>query len=74
MPFVEVKVIENVFTHQEKQEIVKKITDIFVSYMGENLRQHTMVVVQEIKEGEWGIGGQGITADMVHAMEKAIPA
>ncbi len=74
MPFVEVKVIENVFTHQEKQEIVKKITDIFVSYMGENLRQHTMVVVQEIKEGEWGIGGQGVTADMVHAMEKAIPA
>lgn len=74
MPFIEVKAIEGVFTHEEKQEIIKRITDIFVSMMGENLRQHTMVVVSEIKQGEWGIGGQGITADMVHAMSKAIPA
>ena len=74
MPFIEVKTIENVFTHEQKQEIIKKITDIFVSYMGENLRQHTMVVMTDIKEGEWGIGGQGVTSQMVHSMEKAIPA
>lgn len=73
MPFAEVKVLGGVFTHTQKQELVKKITDVLVSYLGENLRSNTMVVVQEIKLGEWGIGGQPITADQVLSMAKGIP-
>jgi 4-oxalocrotonate tautomerase len=52
MPFVNVKVIEGVFTSQQKQEIVERLTETMVSIEGENLRQVTWVVVEEVKSGE----------------------
>ena len=65
MPFVNVKVIEGVFTRQQKQEIVERLTDTMVSIEGENLRQVTWVVVEEVKSGEWGIAGQPLTTEAV---------
>jgi 4-oxalocrotonate tautomerase len=65
MPFVNVKVIEGVFTPQQKQEIVERLTETMVSIEGENLRQVTWVVVEEVKSGEWGIGGQPLTTEAV---------
>lgn len=68
MPFVNVKLIEGVFTPKQKQEIISKITDAMVSIEGENLRPVTWVVVEEVKSGDWGIGGNGITVADVRAM------
>jgi len=42
MPLIEVKVIEGVFTSEQKKEIVKKLTDAMVSIEGENMRHVTM--------------------------------
>ena len=61
MPFVNVKLIEGVFSPDQKQEIVKRLTDTMVSIEGENMRQVTWVVVEEVKSGDWGIGGQPLT-------------
>jgi 4-oxalocrotonate tautomerase len=61
MPFVNVKLIEGVFSADQKQEIVRKLTDAMVSIEGENMRQVTWVVVDEVKSGDWGIGGQPLT-------------
>ena len=61
MPFVNVKLIEGVFSADQKHEIVKRLTDTMVSIEGENMRQVTWVVVEEIKSGDWGIGGQPLT-------------
>jgi len=61
MPFINVKLIEGVFTGDQKQEIVKKLTDTMVSIEGENMRGVTWVVVEEVKSGDWGIGGQPLT-------------
>jgi 4-oxalocrotonate tautomerase len=41
----------------QKQEMVKKLTDAMVSIQGENMRKVTWVVVEEVKTGDWGIGG-----------------
>jgi len=68
MPFVNVKVIEGVFTPKQKQEIIRKVTDAMVSIEGENFRPVTWVVVEEIKSGDWGIGGNGLTLSDVKAM------
>ena len=68
MPYVNVKLIEGVFTPKQKQEIIRKVTDAMVSIEGENLRPATWVVMEEVKSGDWGIGGKGITAADVHAM------
>jgi 4-oxalocrotonate tautomerase len=65
MPFVNVKVIEGVFTPEQKREIVQRLTETMVSIEGENLRQVTWVVVEEVKSGEWGIAGQPLTTEVV---------
>jgi 4-oxalocrotonate tautomerase len=58
MPLIQVKLIENVFTTQQKQEMIKKLTDAMVSIEGENMRPITWVIIENVNSGEWGIGGQ----------------
>lgn len=66
MPFVNVKVIEGVFTTGQKQDMVRRLTDTMVEIEGENMRPVTWVVVEEVKSGDWGIGGNPLsTADVV---------
>jgi len=69
MPLVQVKVIEGVFSPAQKEEMVKKITDTMASIEGENLRQVTVVIVEEIKSGDWGIGGKAMTTKDVKALQ-----
>ncbi|MGH9577267.1 MAG: tautomerase family protein [Terriglobales bacterium] len=68
MPLIQVKVIENVFTPEQKSQIITKLTDAMVSIEGENMRPVTWVVIEEARSGEWGIGGQALTTDAVHAL------
>jgi 4-oxalocrotonate tautomerase len=69
MPLVQVKVIEGVFSEAQKKEMIKKITDTMVSIEGENLRQVTFVIVEEVKSGDWGIGGKAMTTTDVKAIQ-----
>jgi len=71
MPLVNVQIIENVFTPDQKKEIIQKITDTMVSIEGEALRGVTWVKIDEVKEGNWGIGGQTLSASDVHRMQMA---
>jgi 4-oxalocrotonate tautomerase len=68
MPLIQVKIIEGVFSPEQKQEIVKKLTDAMVSIEGENMRQVTMCIIEEIKSGDWGIGGKPLTTGDVKAL------
>ena len=65
MPFVNIKLIEGVFNEEQKQEMIQKVTDTMVSIEGENMRPVTWVVLEEVKSGEWGIGGKGYTTEDV---------
>jgi 4-oxalocrotonate tautomerase len=68
MPFLNVRVIEGVFTPTQKQEMIRKLTDTMVSIEGENMRSVTWVVIEEIKSGDWGIGGNPLTTNDVKAL------
>jgi 4-oxalocrotonate tautomerase len=68
MPLVNVKMIEGVFTPAQKQEMIRKLTDTMVSIEGENMRSVTLVVLEEVKSGDWGIGGNPLTTDDVKAL------
>ena len=61
MPLVNVKLIEGVFSEAQKQEMIEKLTDTMVSIEGENMRAVTWVIVEDVKSGDWGIGGKPIT-------------
>ena len=74
MPFVTVKVIENVFTPEEKSEMIRRITDTLAEIEGESMRPNTWVVVEEIRSGDWGIAGKGLTTADVRAVRGLVPA
>jgi 4-oxalocrotonate tautomerase len=68
MPLIQVKLIENVFTPQQKQQMVERLTDAMVSIEGENMRPVTWVIIEDVASGEWGIGGKPITTEAVKAI------
>ena len=74
MPFINVKVIEDVFTPAQKREIVERLTDAMVSVEGENMRGVTWVVVEEVKSGDWGIGGTALSTGDIRALADGVPA
>jgi 4-oxalocrotonate tautomerase len=63
--------IEGVFTPTQKQEMIRKLTDTMVSIEGENLRPYTLVVLDEVKSGDWGVGGSSLTNSEVIALAGA---
>ncbi|RXH57694.1 tautomerase family protein [Granulicella sibirica] len=71
MPLIQVQLIENVFTPEQKQEVITKLTDAMVAIEGENMRSVTWVILQEVRSGEWGIGGRALTTEAVHALVSA---
>jgi len=70
MPLINVKLIENVFTPRQKSEMIRKLTDVMVEIEGENMRGVTFVLIEDVKEGDWGIGGQAMTAAEVHKLQR----
>lgn len=70
MPLINVKIIEGVFSSEQKKEIVRKMTDTMVSIEGEAMRGVTWCVVEEVKSGDWGIAGNTLTTADVLALAR----
>ena len=68
MPLVDIQVIEGVFDKDQKQEMIRKVTDAMISIEGEAMRGVTWVRIQEVASGEWAIGGKVLMAADVKAM------
>ena len=71
MPLVTIDVVKDVFTSDQKAEIIEKVTDAMVAVEGEAMRAVTWVRIKEVEQGDWAIGGQPLTAAAVHAMAQA---
>lgn len=74
MPYVNVKLIEGVLDSDQKREMIEKVTEAMIEVEGENMRGVTFVVVDEVKSGDWGIGGQAMTTEAVRALAAGTPA
>jgi 4-oxalocrotonate tautomerase len=68
MPLIQVNLIEDVFSPEQKCQMIKKITDAMVEVEGEAMRGVTWVTIQEVRSGDWGIGGQPMTTEAVKAL------
>ena len=73
MPLINVKLIEGVFTADQKQEIVRRLTDAMVEIEGENMRPVTWCVVEEVASGDWGIAGKPLHTADVKALAAGSP-
>jgi len=71
MPLVQISVIEGALTPEQKSQLVGNVTEAVLSVYGEGLRPYTWVIVQDVKSGQWGIGGQSITAEAVRGLMTA---
>ncbi len=69
MPLVTIKGIEGVFSPDQKREVIERVTEAMVAVEGEALRPYTFVIFEEVKSGDWGIGGQTLAAADVKAIQ-----
>ncbi|MCP4384681.1 MAG: 4-oxalocrotonate tautomerase [Hyphomicrobiales bacterium] len=71
MPLIDIQVIAGVFDHGQKKQMIEKITDTMVEIEGEAMRGVTWVRIQELADGEWGIGGKALTAEDIKALQQS---
>ncbi len=70
MPLVNIEVIENVFTPAQKKELIEKVTDALISIEGEELRPYTLVKIDEVKDGNWSVGGKIVSASDARRLQQ----
>lgn len=59
MPFVNVKLVEGVFTAEEKHALAAALTDVMVKFEGsEAFREVVWVLIEELHTDGWHIGGR----------------
>lgn len=59
MPFVNIKLVDGVFTPEQKHEMAAAITDVMVKFEGsEAFREVVWVLIEELHTDGWHIGGR----------------
>jgi 4-oxalocrotonate tautomerase len=74
MPLINVKVMENVLSAEQKREIATQFTDVFASVVGEPVRPLTWVIIDDITTGQLVIGGDPVTTEVVQGLLAQEPA
>ena len=57
MPLVTIKAPEAVFSEDQKRAMIDKVTEAMVEVQGEEFREKTWVVYEEVPRQSWAIGG-----------------
>ncbi|OLZ74604.1 4-oxalocrotonate tautomerase [Streptomyces sp. IMTB 2501] len=61
MPFANFKIPAGSLDEQQKELIVTRTTELYIEIYGERARATTMVLVEEVTDGGWSIGGGVLT-------------
>ena len=70
MPLIQVQVIKDVFSKEQKRQIISKLTDAMVSIEGENMRQVTFCLSRRGGKRRLGDRGKAMTTADVHALAR----
>lgn len=68
MPLIQVKVFKDELSQEQSKDLINKITDAVTQVTSEQLREVTWVIIDEVKNGHWGVGGHAIGLDDVKEM------
>ena len=60
MPYVNIKITKENTTVEQKQELIKGVTDLLVRVLNKNPAT-TFVVIDEVETDNWGVGGESVT-------------
>ncbi|MGP4002447.1 tautomerase family protein [Streptomyces sp. 8N706] len=61
MPFANFKVPADTLTAEQKEQIITRTTDLYAEIYGERARATTLVLVEDVPDGGWGLGGDVLT-------------
>jgi 4-oxalocrotonate tautomerase len=61
MPFANLKFPAGLLSAAQKENLVTKVTDLYAETFGDSVRDNTMVLVDEVADGGWGIRGEVLT-------------
>ena len=65
MPLIQVDVFEDELSREQSKDLINKITDVVTEIISEKLRDVTWVMINEVKDGHWGVGGNPLGLDDV---------
>jgi 4-oxalocrotonate tautomerase len=65
---VTIDVIKDVFTPEQKRQLIARVTEAMIEVEGEGMRPVTWVRIQEFEGGDWAVGGKALRAADVHAL------
>lgn len=60
MPYVHMQVTREGVTLDQKEALIKGVTDLLVSVLNKKLAQ-TFVVIEEVDTDNWGVAGMTVT-------------
>ncbi|MGL1861456.1 MAG: 4-oxalocrotonate tautomerase family protein [Pseudodesulfovibrio sp.] len=60
MPFVNIRITKEDATAEQKQELIKGVTELLAKTLGKNPKT-TFVIIDEVELDNWGIGGESVT-------------
>ena len=70
MPFINIKVLKGTLSEEKKKEMISRVSEIVAEIEArpnpkEKLQPHTWCVIDEVDFGNWGIGGNTVTLEML---------
>jgi len=60
MPYVNVRITREGATAAQKEEVIRRVTQVLVDVLGKN-PETTVVVIDEVETDNWGIAGIPVT-------------
>jgi 4-oxalocrotonate tautomerase len=69
MPLVTIKVFKDELSNSQAKDLIGKVTEAVIPFVGEKLRDNTWVLIEEIASGSWGIGGKTVGLEDVRAIQ-----
>jgi len=60
MPYVNIKITREGVTKEQKDELIRRATQMLVDVLNKN-PETTVVVIDEVDTDNWGIGGIAVT-------------
>ncbi len=69
MPLITIKMFEGELSDSQVEDLIHKVTEAVIPFVGEKLRDNTWVLIEEIASGSWGIGGKAFGLKDVRAIQ-----
>ena len=66
---VAIKVFKDELSNSQTQDLIHKVTEAVIPFVGEKLRDNTWVLIEEIASGSWGIGGKAFGLEDIRAIQ-----